>query len=78
MECDLAAGPEFSLERVGCGPITDWDLEYFRLKNDENGPKIEKIPGIHCLTSSGEGIGPPGGLAVVPAMKIDKFFDILI
>lgn len=25
MEWDLAAGPEFSLDRVGCGPITDWD-----------------------------------------------------
>ena len=47
----------------------------FQIKNDENGCKI-KIPGVHSLASSGEGIGPPGGLAVVPAMKIDKFCDI--
>ena len=76
MECDLAAGPEFSLERVGWGPMTDWDLEYFRLKMMKMGEKLTKIPGVHSLASSGEGIGPPGGLAVVPAMKIDKFCDI--
>ena len=28
MEWDLALGPEFSLERLGGGPITDWDLGF--------------------------------------------------
>ena len=59
MECDLAAGPEFSLERVGCGPITDWDLEYFRLKMMKMGVKLKKYLGFIASRAAARALDLP-------------------